>query len=188
MFTGIIKAMGEVTSVTGDGVKRFTLRTPFGFLRGAKLGASIAIDGVCLTLVRKGFRRAEFDVMDESLRITTLGQIQVGDVVNLERSFRVGDEIGGHIVSGHVSCMAKIIDRREENGTTIMRFKLPKGFEGRVEDKGFIAIDGASLTVTNYDEQSGEFNIFFIPETLHRTRFGSKGVGDKVNIEYYHAL
>jgi len=177
--------MGEVTSVTGDGVKRFVVRTPFGFLRGVKIGASIALDGVCLTLVKKGFRKAEFDVMDESLRITTLGEAKVGIKVNMERSFRVGDEIGGHIVSGHVSAMANIIDTRSQNDTTVMRFALPEGFEGRIEDKGFIAIDGASLTVTNFDEEKGEFEVFFIPETLQRTRFGMKQVGDMVNIEYY---
>jgi riboflavin synthase len=185
MFTGIIQKIGIVQTISGLGMKRLVLKTPFGFLRGAKIGASIALDGVCLTLVKKSFRRAEFDIMSETLKLTTLGNLKVGDRVNLERSFKVGDEIGGHILSGHISEKAKIISIETKDDTTSMRFQFSKEYTDLVANKGFIALNGASLTVSEYNSDSAEFSIFFIPETLNKTTFSEKKVGDFVNIEYY---
>lgn len=185
MFTGIIQNIATVKNISGNGIKQLTLKTPFGFLRRAKIGASIAVDGVCLTLIKKRPFTATFELMSETLEITTLGHIKIGDQLNIERSFKVGDEIGGHIISGHISEKAKIIDIGTKNDTTFMRFSFSPKFNHLVQNKGFIALNGASLTVSEYNSDSSEFTIFFIPETFRRTTFADKKVGDYVNIEYY---
>lgn len=186
MFTGIVRGIGEVAKVEGQGVKTFVFRTPWLFPRGLRRGASVAFDGVCLTVVRKGLRTLVVDVMDETLRLTTFGHLRVGDRVNLERSFRVGDEIGGHILSGHVSGMAEILERRTENETTVIRFLAPEALAPYLVEKGFVGLNGASLTITNL--RGASFDIYLIPETLERTTFGVKRVGDKINIEVYRGM
>ena len=172
MFTGIVQGLGEVISFE-DG----SLCVEIPQLDDIEQGASIAIDGVCLTVSGFTEERVWFDVVEETLDITTLASLTAGDLVNFERSAKVGDEIGGHEMSGHVSCTATI----ESHADGMMRFSIAGKWMKYVTAKGFIAIDGCSLTVVDPDATG--FSVALIPETLSRTRFGSKVPGDEVNIE-----
>ena len=172
MFTGIVQGLGEVISFE-DG----SLCVEIQHLSDIEQGASIAIDGVCLTVSGFTKDRVWFDVVEETLDLTTLASLSAGDAVNFERAAKVGDEIGGHEMSGHVSCTAMI----ESHSDGLMRFSLASKWMKYVTAKGFIAVDGCSLTVVEPD--STGFSVALIPETLSRTRFGSKVPGDEVNIE-----
>ena len=172
MFTGIVQGLGEVISFE-DG----SLCVEIQHLSDIEQGASIAIDGVCLTVSGFTKDRVWFDVVEETLDLTTLASLSAGDAVNFERAAKVGDEIGGHEMSGHVSCTAMI----ESHSDGLMRFSLVSKWMKYVTAKGFIAVDGCSLTVVEPD--STGFSVALIPETLSRTRFGSKVPGDEVNIE-----
>ncbi|MCS5538302.1 MAG: riboflavin synthase subunit alpha [Candidatus Poseidoniaceae archaeon] len=172
MFTGIVQGLGEVISFE-DG----SLCVEIPHLSDIEQGASIAIDGVCLTVSGFTKDRVWFDVVEETLDLTTLASLSAGDAVNFERAAKVGDEIGGHEMSGHVSCTAMI----ESHSDGLMRFSLASKWMKYVTAKGFIAVDGCSLTVVEPD--STGFSVALIPETLSRTRFGSKVPGDEVNIE-----
>lgn len=172
MFTGIVQGLGEVISFE-DG----SLCVEIPHLSDIEQGASIAIDGVCLTVSGFTKDRVWFDVVEETLDLTTLASLSAGDAVNFERAAKVGDEIGGHEMSGHVSCTAMI----ESHNDGLMRFSLASKWMKYVTAKGFIAVDGCSLTVVEPD--STGFSVALIPETLSRTRFGSKEPGDEVNIE-----
>ena len=172
MFTGIVQGLGEVISFE-DG----SLCVEIPQLDDIEQGASIAIDGVCLTVSGFTEERVWFDVVEETLDITTLASLTAGDLVNFERAAKVGDEIGGHEMSGHVSCTATI----ESHADGMMRFSIAGKWMKYVTAKGFIAIDGCSLTVVDPDATG--FSVALIPETLSRTRFGSKVPGDEVNIE-----
>ncbi|MDP6011028.1 MAG: riboflavin synthase subunit alpha [Candidatus Poseidoniaceae archaeon] len=172
MFTGIVQGMGEVISFENG-----SLCVELPHLSDIEQGASIAIDGVCLTVTGFTEERIWFDVVEETLNLTTLAYLSAGDTVNFERAAKVGDEIGGHEMSGHVSCTATI----ESHEDGLMRFSLASKWLKYVTAKGFIAVDGCSLTVVEPD--STGFSVALIPETLSRTRFGSKAPGDEVNIE-----
>ena len=172
MFTGIVQGLGEVISFE-DG----SLCVEIPQLDDIEQGASIAIDGVCLTVSGFTEERVWFDVVEETLDITTLASLTAGDLVNFERAAKVGDEIGGHEMSGHVSCTATI----ESHADGMMRFSIAGKWMKYVTAKGFIAIDGCSLTVVDPDATG--FSVALIPETLSRTRFGRKVPGDEVNIE-----
>lgn len=184
MFTGIVKGMGEIADISGsEEAKRFLIQFPQGFLRGAETGASIAINGTCLTLVEFDGDKGSFDLMGETLVKTNLGASTIGYKVNVERSFKVGDEIGGHRMSGHIAGMAEVISIDADGDNTTMRFSYPKVFSKYLFEKGFIGLNGASLTITDLNKQASEFTIWFIPETLERTTFGSLQMGDMVNME-----
>lgn len=183
MFTGIIQEVGVVSCIEGEGVKKITVRCTHRFLRRVKRGASIAIDGVCMTLVSRTWRTFSVEAMQETLQKTTFGILRVGHMVNLERSLKVGDEIGGHIVSGHVGGMAEIEGKRMEGETTVISFRVPQHLVPAIQEKGFISLNGASLTVTHWNSAEGIFDVYLIPETLIRTTFSKKYVGDFVNIE-----
>lgn len=146
-------------------------------------GASVAIDGVCLTVTAIEGARVRFDAMAETLEKTTIGSLKNGDRVNVERSARMGTEIGGHPMSGHVSTMAEIIRVDESENNKAMTFRVEPLWMRFIFSKGFISLDGASLTVVDADKQAGTFQVWFIPETLRLTRFGTKTVGDRVNVE-----
>jgi riboflavin synthase len=183
MFTGIVEEVGEVVRIEGKGIQHITIRSTHRFLRRIQRGASISIDGVCMTLVARTWRTFSVDAMEETLQKTTFGNLNVGSEVNLERSFKVGDEVGGHIVSGHVEGVATVSRIRKEGETTVMRFEAPKTLVRPLQEKGFVALNGASLTITNFDVATNAFDIFFIPATLAHTTFGSLKEGDTVNIE-----
>lgn len=196
LFTGLVQGKARVEAFeTLDGAfARLTLGFPSGALDGIRIGASVAVNGTCLTVTRvdgvdarvgsSASKTASFDLIVETLRATNLGKLQVGGEVNYERSARVGDEIGGHTVSGHVHCTAAItaVEDTEHNRKVV--FKLSdEGLIKYVLPKGFISVDGCSLTVGEVNKTTGEFNVWLIPETLRVTVLGNKSVGDDVNLE-----
>lgn len=184
MFTGIVAGTGRVVAIErSPGLSRITVEFPAGLGRELSHGASVSIDGVCLTVSAHTGNTAAFDVMQETLRRTTLGTLQESSLVNVERSACSGQEVGGHILSGHIDCTAKIalIERPENN--YVLTFQVPQEWMKYIFAKGFIAVQGCSLTVTDPDYSAATFKVWLIPETLKITTFGSKVVGDLVNLE-----
>jgi riboflavin synthase len=187
MFTGLITGLGTVSSVTPLGESqdaRFVIRTPDNDAwAGANkvLGASIACSGVCLTVIKSGPDWFEVEVSAETLSKSALGSWRAGTSINLEGSLRIGDEIGGHIVSGHVDGLAEVVNIVQEHGSTRFSFLLPAELAPFVAPKGSIAINGVSLTVNEVHGQT--FGVNIIPHTLVHTNFASLAKGDRVNIE-----
>jgi riboflavin synthase len=184
MFTGIIKGKGKIKELTDKpNLRTFTIALPEGMQVGVELGASIAVDGVCLTVTAHDGLLVSFDVMAETLRVTTLGDLEQGDEVNLERAARDGAEIGGHPLSGHIDCVCSIgkIERPENN--VVMTFAVPDPFIRYIFSKGYIGLNGTSLTVSNVDKKASTFQVWFIPETLRLTTYGEKQEGDRINLE-----
>ena len=185
MFTGIVQAVATV-SVLADkpGLRSFTLAFPRGFCEGLEIGASVSVDGVCLTVTeRVGEDAANFDVMQQSLSLTTLDALKVGSRINVERAARDGAEIGGHPLSGHVDFQAVLASVRNPENNHVMRIAVPSPWMRYIFAKGYIAINGASLTVSDANKTEGWFEVWLIPETLRMTTFGAKAVGDTLNIE-----
>jgi riboflavin synthase len=181
MFSGIITTTASVYSFEKNECGSvLTLQISEDLLRDLDIGASVSVSGVCLTVTKIESNLISFDLTKETLDLTTLGLLKQGDKVNIERSFKVGDEIGGHVVSGHIHGMATLIEKKE-NGE--YRFRLPENLKKFVVEKGFIALNGASLTVVDFDKNEGEFSVAFIPETLKITTFGTLDIGSKVNVE-----
>jgi riboflavin synthase len=184
MFTGIITAIGVVAAIDpiGEGHDmRLAIDTPQGWLAGAEIGASIACSGCCLTVVTLEDDRFTVEVSAESLSKTTLGTWKVGSRINLERALKMGDEMGGHVVSGHVDGMAEVLSETPENGSTRWLFQLPDGLARYVASKGSITVDGVSLTVNEVDGAS--FGVNVIPHTTSVTTLGELAPGRRVNIE-----
>ncbi len=183
MFTGIVQDLVTVQAIAHEqDISRLTLDLG-GLTRGLELGASVAVNGVCLTVTAVNQASACFDVIVETLNHTNLGQLEAGDLVNVERSFSVGEEIGGHIVSGHVSGTAEILARRVDGHNHVVVFSSSDVWSKYIFHKGFVAIDGASLTVSAVRAGEGEFEVSLIPETLQRTTLGRYDEGDYVNVE-----
>ncbi len=185
MFTGIITDVGEVEEMASLGARaRLTIASAYDPAAIA-VGASIANAGVCLTVVgieeRATGSRLAFDVGAETLSVTTLGGLRKGDRLNLERSLRVGDELGGHMVSGHVDGAAEILARRDFDGMAHFRLRAPKDCARFIAVKGSVALDGTSLTVNAVDGE--DFEVLLIPHTLAVTTWGDRRAGDRVNIE-----
>lgn len=184
MYTGIIQACLPVTQVNFEpGLVKFSVSFLPALRQHLQHGASVAIDGACLTVVDQQGDEVWLDVMQETLTKTTLGKLTVGRKVNVERSFTQGVEIGGHIISGHVDGMAQIIRIEKPQNNHVMTFQPPKELMKYIFNKGFIALDGASLTVVDADQLAGTFKVWFIPETLRMTTFGFKQISDFVNLE-----
>jgi len=184
MYTGIVSGTVEIEQVdTEPGLMRLGVRLPGELLRGLQRGASIAIDGVCLTALEQDGNIVFFQAMSETLQRTTLGDARPGRRVNVERSATQGVEVGGHIVSGHVDGAAEIVAIDNPANNHVVTFRPPPHLMKYIFLKGFIAIDGASLTVAEVDHKSETFKVWFIPETLRLTTFGFKRVGDRVNLE-----
>ncbi|MGW0556500.1 riboflavin synthase [Streptomyces sp. NPDC002926] len=181
MFTGIVEELGEVTAVEklGDS-SRFRLRGPV-VTEGAKHGDSIAVNGVCLTVVDFGDGEFTADVMAETLNRSSLGALAEGSRVNLERPMAVGDRLGGHIVQGHVDGTGTIVERKPSENWEIVKISLPAGLSRYVVEKGSITVDGVSLTVV--DAGADYFTLSLIPTTLALTTLGIKQPGDPVNLE-----
>ena len=180
MFTGLITDMGAVTGREMRGDTRFTISCHCD-MDGVETGASIACSGACLTVVEKGADWFAVDVSAETLDKTKLGDWQIGSPVNLERPLKVGDELGGHIVSGHVDGVAEIIDVRPEGDSIRYTFQAPTELARYVASKGSVALDGVSLTVNKVEGDT--FGVNIIPHTQQMTTFGSTQVGDRVNLE-----
>ena len=182
MFTGIVQGTAEVVEIVEKTEFRtHTIRLPAEYLEGLKPGASVAHNGCCLTVVRVEDDRVSFDLMRETLRVTNLGELRVGDRVNFERAARFGDEIGGHQMSGHIHATAAVTRVLESENNRQVWFRVPQPLAKYIFVKGYIGIDGISLTI---GEVAGdEFNVNLIPETLARTNMGWRQAGDRVNIE-----
>lgn len=188
MFTGIVQGVATVASLTDrPGLRTLALTFPAGFLQGVEIGASIAIDGTCLTVTRfnESASTAEFDVMQQTLNLTTLGHLKPGSRINVERAAREGAEVGGHVLSGHVDFRATVEQIRHPENNHVLRFAVPAPWMRYVFAKGYIAVNGASLTIADcaHHATGGWFEVWLIPETLRMTTFGQKSVGDEVNIE-----
>ena len=182
MFTGIVQGVGQIIDIIDqDKLRTYKVKLPAKLTQHIEIGASIANDGCCLTVTDFQDDWVTFDIMQETLALTTLGSKKLNDLVNIERSAKYGDEIGGHVMSGHVSCRASIIDIRKTATNCQMTLAIPERFIKYVLFKGFIGIDGASLTVG--EVKDNQFNIHLIPETLVITTLDSKKIGDEVNIE-----
>ncbi len=180
MFTGIITDVGRVSALERRGDTRLTIATAFD-MDTVALGASIACNGVCLTVVEKGQGRFAIDASAETLARTTLGTWGEGTPVNLERSLRLGDELGGHLVYGHVDGVGEILSVRPEGDSTRWTFRAPGELARFIAPKGSIAIEGVSLTVNEVD--GAVFGVNIIPHTRAHTTFGTLKAGDRVNLE-----
>lgn len=182
MFTGIILAMGKINSITERGGD-LELAIEAAGLDAARLGLgdSVCVQGVCLTVTRKQGVAFFADVSRETMAKTSLGSLKAGSPVNLEPSLRAGDALGGHMVSGHVDGVGRLVEAEEDARSTRLKFELPAPLMKFVAPKGSICIDGVSLTVNNVEEQRFDVNI--IPHTQQVTTLGALKVGDTVNIE-----
>lgn len=186
MFTGIITDVGEVVAVTPQGAGcRLEIACSYP-ADGIAIGASIAHAGACLTVIEKktladGRTWYAVDASVETLERTTMGTWKPGTKVNLERSLALGDEMGGHLVTGHVDGVATIVSRDDEDGCARFTIEAPKGFAKYVAAKGSVALDGTSLTVNSVD--GGRFTILLIPHTLAVTSWGGRHAGDPLNFE-----
>ena len=181
MFTGIVAGTGEISSIAGEDVIRFVIDFSTVSTDGIVTGASVSVDGVCLTVVEIDSPKISFDAIPETLQKTTLGTKQIGDSVNLERALKMGDELGGHLLSGHIMGMGKISGRVEGDENLDLMIECPSGIMKFVQEKGYIAIDGISLTIGEVNDDS--FALHLIPETISLTTIGSKNIGESVNIE-----
>lgn len=181
MFTGIVTDIGTVEKVVPlDKGRRFRVRTSWD-VSDLAIGASVAHAGVCLTVVARGDGWFETEAWEEALRLTTLGALEPGDRINLERSLRMGDELGGHLVQGHVDGKAAIVARHDQGGAVRFVIEVPGPLARFVAPKGSVALDGTSLTVNGVD--GNRFDVLLIGHTLEVTTWGERKVGDDVNIE-----
>jgi riboflavin synthase len=185
MFTGIVQAVATVSALADKpGLRSFTLAFPAGFRDALEIGASVSVDGVCLTVTELvGEDAANFDVMQQSLSLTTLDALKLGGAVNVERAAREGAEIGGHPLSGHVDFKAALASVRQPENNHVLRIAVPAPWMRYVFAKGYIAVNGASLTVADANRGEGWFEVWLIPETLRATTFAAKAAGDALNIE-----
>jgi riboflavin synthase len=184
MFTGIVTDMGDVLAVEQRGDLRARIGTAYD-VAGIDIGASVCCDGVCLTVVDKGKANArdwmDFEISAETLSKTNLGRWALGRRVNLERSLKVGDELGGHIVSGHVDGLAEVVGLHPEGDSLRLRFRAPGALAPYIASKGSVALNGTSLTVN--EVEGLEFGVNLIPHTRAVTTWGQVALGDQVNLE-----
>ncbi|HFQ5404059.1 TPA: riboflavin synthase subunit alpha [Vibrio vulnificus] len=184
MFTGIVQATAEVVIIEAkESFQTHTIRLCGEMLSGLAIGASVAHNGCCLTVTKIAGDLVSFDLMQATLKLTNLGTLRVGDRVNIERAAKFGDEIGGHSMSGHISTTAKIDQIIDTPNNRTIWFKLPYDDAMKyILAKGYIGVDGCSLTIG--EVEADRFNVHLIPETLNRTLFGQRNVGESVNIEF----
>lgn len=181
MFTGLVTDIGTVKSVTPlDQGIRFTIATGWD-LSDLEIGASVAHAGTCLTVVEKTADSFTTEAWEEALRLSTLGELKPGDRINLERSLKVGDELGGHLVSGHVDGIAEIVERKEEGGAVRFVLEAPQNLAPFIAEKGSVSLDGTSLTVNGVSGNC--FDVLLIRHTLEVTTWGDRKAGDRVNLE-----
>ena len=183
MFTGIVANTFPVADIKDQGdLRRMVVQLTKELVKGLKIGASVANNGVCLTVVEIDDTKVHFDIIDETLRLTNLGELTVGDVVNIERAAAYGDEIGGHVVSGHISDTIEIVKIEKTDTNTAIYLQADSKWSKYLMPKGFVSLNGCSLTIGETVEE-GRFSIHLIPETLNVTTFGTAKVGDRINLE-----
>lgn len=191
MFTGIIEGLGEVRSITNlnkelgrSADMRLKLKIPERLLKGVKLGDSINLNGTCLTVISKRNQMLEFELVRETTKTSRMGRLKKGDLVNIERSLRLGDRLGGHIVLGHTDGIGIInVVKRKDTETKMLITCEDRSLMPYIAQKGSIAIDGISLTLNDVDGKRNRFSVSLIPFTLENTTLGLKRRGDLVNIE-----
>lgn len=180
MFTGIVTDLGRVRAIAGEAERRLEIATAYETATIA-IGASIACAGVCLTVVETGADWFAVEVSAETLARTTLGSWREGERVNLERPLRIGDELGGHLVLGHVDGVARVVSRTPAGDSQRFVFEAPADLAPFIAEKGSVALDGVSLTVNRV--AGARFEVMLIPHTLAQTTFGARAAGDAVNLE-----
>jgi len=180
MFTGIVTDVGRVRAIERKGDTRIEIETAYD-MDDVDIGASIACSGPCLTVVEKGSGWFAVEASAETLDKTALGDWEVGTRINLERAMRIGDELGGHIVSGHVDAVAKVVDMQPEGDSVRFTFEAPADFAKYIAPKGSVCLDGVSLTVN--EVQENQFGVNIISHTQSATSFGGRKVGDRINME-----
>lgn len=183
MFTGIVEGVGKVESLVEEKESWcLTLSLPFEGSSGLEAGASLAVNGCCLTFRGQGDKFGEFDLLDETLSRTNLGKLKPGDLVNLERSVPATGRMGGHFVTGHIDGVGEVKIFEERGKNLYFRVSLPSAYSRYLVDKGCVAVDGCSLTVCEVEEDS--FAIWLIPHTLGKTNLKQRGKGDLINLEF----
>jgi len=181
MFTGIVEDLGRVVRVEdAEGLRRFTLQSDV-CADGVRVGDSIAVNGACLTAVNVANSEISVEAVPETLRLTNLGQLAVDSLVNLERPLAYGDRMGGHYVQGHVDATAELIERRPDGNSEVVRFAVPPDLMRYIVSKGFVALDGVSLTVV--DPCEATFAVALIPHTIRSVTLGTAPVGYRANLE-----
>ena len=181
MFTGIVQAKGAVSEIKSfEQGLRLRIEADKDFLKGLKKGASISVNGACLTVTDFSEGSVNFDVIEETLKVTNLSYFKKGDFVNMERSLKFGDEVGGHILSGHISCTCEAI-KYEGDKETEIRVNTPKEWMKFIFKKGYVALNGVSLTVGKVE--SNYFSVYLIPETLEVTNLGTNSKNLMLNLE-----
>lgn len=182
MFTGIVQGKAVVRRIERkDQFMQMEIELPAARADNLQLGASIAINGTCLTVTAFEENRVCFDLIMETLRVTNLGLLQPGDAVNFERAARFGDEIGGHLLSGHVHDQITIVDIQKPDNNCIIWFEAAEQWMKYILPKGFVSLNGCSLTIG--EVEANRFNVYLIPETLDQTLFGTATTGEKINLE-----
>ena len=182
MFTGLVEALGRIGAVetVGSG-RRLRVGVPEEAAWRLALGESVAVSGVCLTVVEETPGRLSFDLAEETLRVTTLGELRAGDPVNLERPLRLDGRLGGHLVLGHVDGIGRVTAVRPEGDGARLEVAVPRGLRPLLIPKGSVTVDGVSLTVAGLEESA--FAVALIPHTLAVTTLGRRRAGDAVNLE-----
>lgn len=184
MFTGIVQGLRPVVHVESMGsITQLTVEMNESTGQNIELGASIAINGCCLTVVQNRERTVKFEVVNASRQLTNLGELEKGAFVNVERALKFGDEIGGHVLSGHIACAVEVTAMSRKRGDVACSFLVPSQWRKYLIPKGFVALNGASLTLAEFDSQSGIGKVNLIPETLERTNLGQVDVGSRLNME-----
>lgn len=182
MFTGLVQALGTIADTSdAQGGRRLRIAEP-ALAPALQLGESVAVCGACLTVVAHDTDTFDFEVGPETLVKTTLGTLKAGDPVNLERSLRVGDSLGGHFVTGHIDCVGRVLEEAMTGDWLTVWFGFPPEYEALLVNRGSVAIDGVSLTVV--DVRADRFSVMLIPHTRAHTTLGTKAPGDAVNLEF----
>jgi len=182
MFTGIIEELGQVNKISRQKNNTLFEINTAKVSEDTKIGDSISVNGVCLTVIKKEPDSLTFEVIPETLKVSNLGNLRIKDLVNLERSLKVGDRLSGHFVNGHIDCVGIIRKKNYRDNNLCFEIAIPTEFIKYCIPKGSVAIDGISLTLVN--KRSNTFTIYIIPHTLKNTTLGFKGPSDKVNIEF----
>ena len=184
VFTGIVEGTGIISKIIRkENLSSIIIQTSSEFNKGIQVGASVCVDGVCLTATKINLDSLEFDVIIETLNVTTFGDIRTNSVVNIERSMKLGDEIGGHIISGHVFDTVIIKEINKPKNNYILTLKCKSRLQKYIFSKGYTSLNGISLTIGEVDKINNTFTVYLIPETLRLTNIIHKVVGDSINIE-----
>ena len=182
MFTGIVQGTAQIVDIIAkENFQTHIIELTPSLLEGLQMGASVAHNGCCLTVTAINADRVSFDLMQETLKVTNLGDLKIGSPVNIERAARFGDEIGGHQMSGHILFTAQVTEVINSDNNCQIWFEIPEQYKKFIFSKGYIGIDGISLTIG--EVKNLQFNVNLIPETLQRTNIGSRKPGDRINIE-----